>query len=245
MNEKNKKLIKICLGIVIGIIIFAVIIALVLRYNVEGETNLPFEITSLRIVSTAQGDNQQDEQNKWNLDIIQKNDFYFYIEKNPDYHKEVSISKITFENFQIEKLSDKGTVNIYKPSTDSILYYYNDDYKVENSISYTGALNTNIASLEIGNQGGLIGFSIALKDLGNYITNDDTEIVHNGTLLSKLNLTNDDISMKVSFDVIIETSSDSKFKATLTFDLPTGNIMEEGMCIFNKEDLDSIVFKRI
>ena len=245
MNEKNKKLIKLCLGIVICIIIFAVIIALVLRYNVEGETNLPFEITSLRIVSTAQGDNQQDEQNKWNLDIIQKNDFYFYIEKNPDYHKEVSISKITFENFQIEKLSDKGTVNIYKPSTDSILYYYNDDYKVENSISYTGALNTNIASLEIGNQGGLIGFSIALKDLGNYITNDDTEIVHNGTLLSKLNLTNDDISMKVSFDVIIETSSDSKFKATLTFDLPTGNIMEEGMCIFNKEDLDSIVFKRI
>ncbi len=245
MNEKNKKLIKICLGIALLIIIITIIVTLVLRYNVEGETNLPFKITSLRVVSTAQGNNNEDTQNKWNIDVIQKNDFYFYLEKNSDYTKDASISKVTFENFQIEKSSDKGTVNIYKPSANSMLYYYNNDYKIENSISYTGALSTNIAALEISNQGGLIGFSIAINNLGTYINNDDSEIIHNGTLLSKLNLGFEDISMKISFDMIIETTSNNKFKATFTFDLPNENIIETGISVLDKDDLDKIVFKRI
>ena len=245
MNEKNKRLIKICLGIALLIIIITIIVTLVLRYNVEGETNLPFKITSLRVVSTAQGNNNEDTQNKWNIDVIQKNDFYFYLEKNSDYTKDASISKVTFENFQIEKSSDKGTVNIYKPSANSMLYYYNNDYKIENSISYTGALSTNIAALEISNQGGLIGFSIAINNLGTYINNDDSEIIHNGTLLSKLNLGFEDISMKISFDMIIETTSNNKFKATFTFDLPNENIIETGISVLDKDNLDKIVFKRI
>lgn len=244
LSKKNKKLIKICLGITILIIILAIIVTIALRYNIEGEKNLPFKITSLRVVSTAQGNDIEDSQNKWNLDIVQKNDFYFYLEKNSDYAKDASISKITFENFQIEKLSDKGTVNIYKPSANSMLYYYNNDYKVENSLSYTGALSTNIAALEISNQGGLIGFSIAINDLGNYISNDDLEIIHNGTLLSKLNLGFEDISMKITFDMIIETTSNNKFKTTFTFDLPTENIIETGISVLDKDNLDEVVFKR-
>lgn len=244
LSEKNKKLIKTYSFLALFIFIIAIIIILVLRYNIEGEKNLPFKITSIRVVSTAQSNNNADLEHKWNLDIIQKNDFYFYLEKNPDYKKEESISKITFENFKIEKSSDKGNVNIYKPSANSMLYYYTDEYIVENNISYGGALVTNIPSLEISNQGGLIGFSIALKDLGNYISNDDTEIIHNGTLLSKLNLTNEDISMKISFDIVIETNSNSKFKSTLEFDLPTGNIIEDGLSILEKDNLDDIVFKR-
>lgn len=244
LSEKNKKLIKICSIVAILILLISLAIILALRYNVEGEKNLPFKITSLRIASTAQGIDQDDLENKWNLDIIQKNDFYFYFEKNPDYSKEDSIAKVTFENFQIEKLTDKGSVSIYKPSADSLLYYYNDENKIENSISYNGALTTNIASLEIGNQGGLIGFSVAIKDLGNYITNDDSEIVHNGTLLSKLNISKEDINMKISFDIIVETTSNNKFKSTLNFELPTGNIIEEGMCVLDQDNLDNIVFKR-
>lgn len=244
LSEKRKKLIKTYSFLALFIFIVAIIIILVLRYNIEGEQNLPFEITNIRIVSTAQGNNNIDLENKWNLDIFQKNDFYFYLEKNPDYKKDESISKITFENFKIDKLSDKGTVKIYKPSANSMLYYYTDEYIAENSISYNGALVTNIPSLEISNQGGLIGFCIALKDLGNYISNDDTEIIHNGTLLSKLNLTNEDISMKVSFDIVIETNSNSKFKSSLEFDLPTGNIIEDGLSILEKNNLDDIVFKR-
>lgn len=245
ISEKNKKLIKISSISVISIIIIAIIIIFILKYNIEGETNLPFKITSIRVASTAQGINIDDAENKWNLDIVQKNDFYFYLEKNSDYNKEDSIDNITFENFIIEKKSSIGNVNIYKPSTNSILYSYTDEYKIQNNISFTGALSTNIPALEIGNQGGLIGFSIAINDLGNYITNDNSEIIHNGTLLSKINLTNDDIAIKVSFDIIIKTTSNKQYKSTLTFDLPVGNIIEDGMYILEKENLDDIVFKRI
>ena len=243
LNEKNKKLIKLGIAVALFILIIATITILILRYNTEGEKNLPFKITSIRVISTAQGNSQGNSPTELNLDIIQKNDFYFYLEKNPNYTKEDSISKITFENFNIETPPQIGNVSIYKPSVNTLLYTYTDENKIENSLSFNGSLSTNITSLEIGNQGGLIGFSIALNNLGSYTVND-TEITHDGTLLSKLNLNNEDICMTISFDIIIETTSNKKFKATLSFDLPTGNIIENGISVLDKTDLDDIVFKR-
>lgn len=244
LSEKNKKLIKTCLGLTVFIFVIAIIIILVFRYSIEGERNLPFNLTSIRVISTAEGNSTEVSESAWNVDIIQKNDFYFYFEKNPEYKKEESISKITFENFEFKRASDKGNISIYKPSADSILYYYNDEYKINNNISYNGALSTNLPSLEIGNQGGLIGFSIALTDLGNYTKSDNSDMVYDGTLLSKLNLTMEDISMEVSFDVIIETASNKKFKSTLYFDLPTGNIIEEGRSVLDKNNSKDVIFKR-
>lgn len=244
LNEKRKKLIKTYLGLALFIFFIAIIAILIFRYSVEGEKNLPFNLTSIRVISTAEGNSKAVSENAWNVDIIQKNDFYFYFEKNPEYKKEEAISKITFENFEFKKISDKGNISIYKPSSDSILYYYNDEYKVDNSISYNGALNTNIQSLEIGNQGGLIGFSIALTDLGDYTKSDNSDMIYDGTLLSKLDLTMEDISMEISFDVIIETASNKKFKSTLYFDLPTGNIIEEGRSVLDKNNPQDVIFKR-
>lgn len=244
MSKLSKKLIKTYSIVAVCVFIIATIIILLFRYSVEGEKKLPFNLTSIRIISTAGGNSEVNSENNLNLDIIQNNDFYFYFEKNPDYKKDESISKITFENFEFKKLSDKGIVNIYKPSANSIPYYYNDEYKVNNSISYNGALSTNLPSLEIGNQGGLIGFSVALTDLGSYTKDDNSDMVYDGTLLSKLDLTMEDISMEISFDVIIETASNKKFKATLYFDLPTGNIIEDGMSVLDKTNFEDVVFKR-
>lgn len=240
-SEKNEKIIKKPLIIIALVIVIATIIIFSLRYNVEGEKDLPFIITNIRVISTAQADIADDNQN--NLNIIQKNDFYFYLEKNQEYEKEDSISKVTFENFNIKKSSNKGTTNIYKPSPNTILYSYTNEYKVENSISYNGSLNTNIASLEIGNQGGLIGFSVTLEDLGIYTINNEA-VTYDGTILSKLNLTNEDIAMEITFDVIIETTSNKQFKSTLTFNLPTGNIIEDGKSVLDKNNFDDVVFKR-
>lgn len=239
-SKQNEKIIKKPLIIIALVIVIATIIIFSLRYNVEGEKNLPFIIANIRIISTAQADIVQNSQDDFN--IIQTNDFYFYFKKNPKYKKEDSISKVSFENFNIEKLTDKGIINIYKPALE-IKYLYDDEHKIENSISYNGGLSTNLPSLEIGNQGGSIGFSVALEDLGIYTKSDDT-ITYDGTILSKLNLTNEDISFKISFDVIIETLSDKKFKSTIQFDLPIGNIIEEGRAFLDKNNLDDIVFKR-
>lgn len=241
-SEKSKKIIKKPLIIIALVVVITTIIIFSLRYNVEGEKNLPFIITNIRVISTAQAEIVPNSQNDFN--IIQTNDFYFYLEKNPKYKKEDSISKVTFENFNIEKATYKGTVNIYRPApSKSSPYSYTDEYKAQNNISYIGSLTTNLPSLEIGNQEGSIGFSVALDDLGIYTKTDDA-VTYDGTILSKLNLTNEDISLKISFDVIIETSSNKKFKSTLHFDLPTGNIIEEGIAYLDKNNLDDIVFKR-
>lgn len=239
-SKQNDRIIKKPLITIALVIVIATIIIFSIRYNVEGEKNLPFIITNIRIISTAQANIIENSQNDFN--IIQTNDFYFYLEKNPKYKEEDSISKVTFENFNIEKLTDKGIINIYKPALE-IKYLYDDGHKIENSISYNGGLITSLPSLEIGNQGGPIGFSVALEDLGTY-TKTDNNITYDGTILSKLNLTNEDISFKISFDVIIETLSDKKFKSTLQFDLPMGNIIEDGRAFLDKNNLDDIVFKR-
>lgn len=244
MSKLSKKLIITYSIIAICIFIIATIIILLFRYSVEGEKNLPFKLTSIRIISTAEGNSQENSENSWILDIIQKNDFYFYFEKNPEYKREEAISKITFENFELKKSSNKGTMNIYKPSAGAIPYYYNDEYKIDNSITYNGALSTNLPALEISNQGGLIGFSIALTDLGNFTKSDNSDMVYDGTLLSKLDLTMEDIAMEISFDVIIETTSNKKFKTTLSFDLPTGNVIEDGRSVLDKANFDDVIFKR-
>lgn len=244
ITSKSKKIIKYSAIIGIVIILISIIILLILKYNVEGETNMPFEITSVRVVSTVIGNNTDDPENKWNIDVIQTNDFYFYIEKNLNYSKEDSINKIIFNNFNIVKNSEKGNINIYKPSTNYILFDYSDEYKVDNEIIYKGSLSNNIASLEISNQGGLVSFSIANEDLAKYISNENKSITQDGKMLSDLGIEKEDIAIKVSFDMIIETTSKNKYKATLNFDLPIGDIIEEGKSIYNKENLNDIIFKR-
>lgn len=244
-NLLNNKIFRVRAVITIIIIFIIIILSLILKYNVEGETNLPFNLTKMSVISTATAEPNEDAENRWNLNLIQKNDFYFYIEKNPDYEKDISISSITFDNFQITKQPKIGTVNIYRPSETSILYHYTDNYLVDKSLKYNAALSTNIAALEINNQGGLIGFSIALSNIGTYVSNEDVEIIHDGTLLNKNNISIEDIKFEVSFDLIIETSNGSKFKSTVTLDLPTGNIIEEGISSIEKKGIEDIIFKRM
>lgn len=244
MSKLSKKLIKTYSIVALCVFIIATVIILLFRYSVEGEKNLPFELANIWVISTAQGNSEVNSENNLSLDIIQNNDFYFYFKKNPNYKKEESISKITFENFEFRKSSDKGIVSIYKPLENSIFYNYTDECKVNDNISYNGALSTNLSSSEISNQGGLIRFSVALTDLGHYTKDNNSDLVYDGTLLSKLDLTMEDISMEVSFDVIIETVSNKKFKCTLYIDLPTGNIIEEGRSVLDKSNSEDIIFKR-
>ena len=67
------------------------------KYHVEGETNLPFEIKKINIISTAESDLSQDEEGIWHAGILQKNDMFFTIEKNSGYKKEELIRKVRFE----------------------------------------------------------------------------------------------------------------------------------------------------
>ena len=66
----------------ITVIIFAILCVggiLILRYQVEGESNLPFKITKISIVESVEGMENQGAAEKWNLNVNQNNDIYIYI----------------------------------------------------------------------------------------------------------------------------------------------------------------------
>ena len=231
--------------VIIFILVMIILIAglLMLIYHIEGETNLPFILKKINIISTAESDLNQDEEGVWHAGILQKNDVFFTIEKNSNYKKEELIKKISFENFQITKTNENMIVEIYRPTISASTYNYSEEYKVQ-ILEYQGGQSTNTEALQINNQGGLIGFSIASDNLGEYIFSENEKLPSDGRLLAKTGIKSEDINFKVSFDLIIETESKHKFKANIVLDLPTGNILEEGVGSLEDTELENVVFKR-
>ena len=67
--------------------------------------------------------------------------------------------------------------------------------------------------------------------------------MHDGTLLKKLNLTEEDVKFSVSFDFIIEVSK-HQYRAKINLQLPCGNIIEDGTASIEKTDMSDVIFKR-
>lgn len=231
--------------VVMFILIMVILIAslLMFRYHVEGETNLPFQLKKINVISTAESSITQDEKNIWHADILQKNDIFFVIEKNSEYKKDELIKKVSFENFEVTKTNNNMVVEIYKPTTTVNTYNYSEEYKTQ-KLEYVGGQSTNTETLQINNQGGLIGFSIASDNLGEYIFSENEELPSDGRLLEKAGIKAEDMNFKITFDLIIETESNHKFKANITLDLPTGNILKDGVGSFEDTKLENVVFKR-
>ena len=246
MEESRKKeKIKACIAI--AVILLAILITgiISIKYYVEGETDMPFTLSKITIVSTAEGVQNEGAQEKWNLSIFQNNDIYFSIEKNENNKEEAIIDSISIENIQVIENPKIGQVKTYMPnSSDGRLFSYSDEYIVkENTLTYKGAGKSNAKTLEIGNQGGTAILRIANTEIGQYISNEDAEIKHDGSLLTKLGLQNEDVSFKISFDVVINLKNKS-YISNVILDLPCeNNIIEQGTC--SKEITDKFVFKRV
>ena len=136
--------------VIIAIILFVVGI-LVLRYNVEGETNMPFELSKISVISSSGGNSKEALDTKWNYDIYQSNDIYLYVTKNDNYQSSEAISSILINNINVDgKYKDK--VKIYKPdSQEENQIFKNDDTNLVQQIEYKGSMNTNLKNLEISN----------------------------------------------------------------------------------------------
>jgi len=240
----KKRIIHTYVVIVIVIMIILIASLLMFKYHVEGEINLPFVLKKINIISTAETDISQEEEGTWHAAILQKNDIFFTIEKNSEYKKEELIKKVSFENFQLTKTNENMIVEIYRPTTSASTYNYSEEYKVQNSLEYVGGQSTNTETLQINNQGGLIGFSITSDNLGEYVFSENEKLPSDGRLLAKAGAKSEDINFKISFNLIIETESDHKFKTKIVLDLPTGNILEEGVGSLEDKELKNIVFKR-
>ncbi len=243
VNEKN--LFKKCIFLAFLVIIITIVFSIVIKYNVEGEASLPYSLEKILIVSRIDTKNNEDPSNLWNVSLIENNNIFVYINKSEKDSKE-TIKEIKLNNFHITKSPKLGQISIYRPTGDlNNLYEYSEQNYLNSDITYTGAAIDTLKTLEIGNEGGMLGFRVALENIGNYVSNTDEEIAYNGSLLTKANIPDTDIKFSISFDILITLNSNITFKGTLNMDLPNDDIITNPDSYLEITDFDDIVFKRI
>ena len=124
MKEKlndlvNKKWFHIVIMVIILAVLMFILGITILKYNVEGETNMPFNLTKISIISTAEGTDKHSDTNKWAFDISQNNDIFLYIEKNENYKKTEALKSVLIDNINVNKQKQIGQTIIYKPDATS------------------------------------------------------------------------------------------------------------------------------
>lgn len=238
------KMFHLCMVIVIiAVILFAVGI-IALRYAVEGETNMPFELSKITVISSSEGKDKTVEGSKWAFDINQNNDIYLYIEKNDNSNKQEIIKEIEINNINVEKNTEKGEIKIYKPTTaEEATIFSNKEENEIQSIIYTGDLQSDLKQQKISNQGGIIAFRYGLNNVSEYLSQD--EEINHSELLKKSNVTEEDLKAKLTFDIIIRLESGKEYKASISLDVPVEGIVEKGTTSIEITDLSDVVFKRI
>ena len=239
----HKKAFHIVMTITIIAIIFFIVGILVLRYSVEGEKNMPFELTKISIISSSDGISKEAVNTRWNFDLYQYNDIYLYIDKNNNYDATEAIASVLINNIVVESQnSDK--IKIYKPdSEEEQQIFKNEESNIAQEIIYTGGMESNLKNLEISNQGGLVSFRCSYDNLMEYAT-DDLEI-NNQQLLAKAGVTNEQLQAKLTFDFTISTQSGKEYQTNISLDIPIGDVVGQGTTSEEITDVSNFIFKRI
>ena len=241
----KERIFKKCLFATFLVILFTVVISIMIKYDVEGEKELPFSISKILIISTVDGKLNEDTENIWNIGITQVNDLYMYIDKTIE-DDDQTIKEIRIENFVVNKNPNKGKLKVLRPTGEiTNLYTHSHQDYLNDKIVYMGGVIDDLKSLEISNNGGILGFRVAVEELGNYISNEDEEITYDGKLLSNLGINVSDILFDISFDIIITTSENISFKGTIRLDMPIETVGEEGSSSKEITNFSNVVFKRI
>ncbi len=241
-NIKIKKMIKRSIIVFLLVLIIAIIALIILKYHVEGEQNMPFELSDLLVVSTAEGYQEKESvKNKWDVEVYQTNDIYLTIKKNKNYKEVEKIKSIEIKNIKIENEPAVGKVSFYLPEGEEQSYQYSK--AIIDNAKFEGDVKSNISNLKIANQGGNILFRVVNKTGKRYVSNED-ELKHDGTLLKQVNLQQEDIKTKISFEIVIHLESEVSFVGKVILDLPSGDITTQGISNLDKNQIEDIIFKR-
>lgn len=304
-NVKQK--VKFSITIIAIAMVIAFAIFTVMKYEVEGEKEVPFQVGKIFVISSAstvdetevggeeinqneQTDNTSDEQNAqntseeqggtsqedtteqqgeitdsqenneqqenqetevadenyiWNERVIQTNDVYIYLDKNDKFKEEQIIKSVKIDNIKILEKAKIGKIQVYMPSSfDDSQYKYTNDFLVNSSLSYSGAEVDNKKNLEISYNGGGVYISFANMGLDNFKSNEAQEIQQGGLLLEKMNLSDEDLKFKVSFDLIIEVQ-DKSYITNIVLDMPASGLIGNEQSYQEITDFDKLVFKRM
>ena len=241
---ERKSLVKWCLFLVLLAIIFLVVIFIMAKYEEEGEKEIPFDISKILLVSSVDGVAKENETNIWDIEVSQVNDVYVYLNRGGN--KEETIKSVSFQNFK-NTLNPECSFKVYRPTGDlEKLYTYSEEDYRNSTIEFLGTIKDDMKNLEIANIGGMCGFRVANENLGEFISNEETEeVVYDGKLLEKIGVTEQDIKLQISFDIIIETDSGLKYKGTISLDMPGENLIQDGKSTIEINNFENVIFKRI
>ena len=244
--ENKKDIIKKALAIAFLVLLIVIVFFIMIKYEIEGESNMPFNLSKIMIISTADGVTKDDE----TISIIQCNDLYFSIEKN-DENDDSMIDKVYFEKINVMSEPKKGSVKFYRPQSEgTIVYEGKEEYLISDQIIYSGDSQTSLKNLTISNQGGTIGFRTSIEDIGEINIDAESqskEISYNndGTLLQKAQIDISEIKYNIDFDIIIELTDGKMYRGHANLTLPIEDVENNGVKGIEKKDTDKIVFKRI
>ena len=251
MIEKLKRITnkKIFHLVMIIVIIFAILFVsgiIILRYNVEGETNMPFSLTKIILISQVDGTETQpvDVNNRWAFNILENNDIYLYIDKNSDYTEQETIKSVKIDNINLVKAPNIGVSKFYRPdvSQETAMFVNNQENECT-SLEYVAESKSDIKNMKISNQGGIVAFRYGIQDIGTYEGNDQE--VNYTELLKKASITEENLKANLQFDFTILLDSGKSFQTTITLDLPVDNIVEQGTTSQEITDVEQYIFKRV
>lgn len=242
-NLVNKKYFHLCMTILIIVVILFVAGILVLKYSVEGETNMPFNLSKISVISSSEGLDKETGESKWAFDIYQSNDIYLYFDKNENYKETQAIKNIIIDNFQVTG-TKKENIKIYRPEAEeeNVIFKYRNE-NITDRLEYIGELVNDIKTMQIANQGGIIAFRCSIDNLAEY-KSDEYEINHM-ELLKKANISNDELKFNLQFDLTINLENGREFKTTVNLDLPIDDVVNNGITSKEFTDMSDFVFKRI
>ena len=104
-------------------------------------------------------------------------------------------------------------------------------------------MESNLKQLKISNQGGIVAFRCSIEKLAEYKSNEE-EISHQ-ELLKKAGVNQEDLKVKLTFDLMITLEGGTQYKSTIHLDFPVGNVIEEGTTSKEITELKDFIFKRI
>ena len=244
MEGHNKiKILKKYAFIAFLLIAICISILLMVKYNVEGEKNLPLEIKEIEIRSIiyAQSNNAE---NILESSVEQDNDIFIKFKDNEKIERQVENIKI--ENLKIEKVKDIGTIKVLKPTSNQNQNYFQnsiEDYTGK-TLEYSANNVDNFEKQEFAQNGGMILFRISNQNLGTYILTENG-VQYNENLLEQLGTNSEEIKLKVTFDMILAVNDKEQYKGTINLELPAEKFGENGRVSKTITDFNDVVFKRV
>ncbi len=232
------------------IIIFSIIFILsfitfliIVRYNVEGETNLPFNLSKISIISSSQGVNKDSTDTRWAFDISQNNDIFIEFTKNNEYIETEFIESIFIDNIQTKAINNDN-IKIFKPDLESTqLIFTNNENNISTSLNYLSNNQPDLNQMTISPQGGTIGFRCSNTNVAEYKSND--EVINHDELLQKCGVTSSDLNINLNFDLTLNLENENSYKTNINLTLPTGDVISNGTTSIELTNLDDIIFKKI